>query len=172
MPAGCLWTLLVGAAWGASPVERYALVIGSNQGHPDETPLAYAEQDADRIADLLTSFGGFRSENLVSLRGQRAEDVRGAFASLARRVEAEREDDEEVMLFVYYSGHADNTALHLGRTDLSFAELKGLSEAVDSDVRVLVVDACRWASSPGSRERRPPSRSRSAPRTGSRARGS
>jgi len=47
------------------------------------------------------------------------------------------------VLFVYFSGHADVSSLHLGDSRLSFQRLKELAAGVGADVNVLVVDACR-----------------------------
>lgn len=131
-------------------VHRYGIVIGSDEGKPSEPPLAYAEQDAERIADVLASLGGFRAEDLVILRDEPADRVRQVFADVARRMAWNRDNDRasagdgaEHLLFVYYSGHGDAGALHLGRTELPLAELKALAQGVPADVRVLVVDACR-----------------------------
>ena len=47
------------------------------------------------------------------------------------------------MLFVFYSGHADAEALHLGGTRLSLDELQNLTVGSPAQTRVLVVDSCR-----------------------------
>ena len=68
-----------------------------------------------------------------------------ALESLGRHIAADRAADPaaQTLLVVYYSGHADAEALHLGGSRLSFGELTDAVEAMPVDVRVLVVDACR-----------------------------
>jgi hypothetical protein len=49
----------------------------------------------------------------------------------------------DTMLIVYYSGHADAEALHLGSTSLPLAQLEQLVRGSPAAFRMLVVDACR-----------------------------
>ncbi|HEX3759440.1 MAG TPA: hypothetical protein VHW23_12075, partial [Kofleriaceae bacterium] len=50
---------LVVASGAARAEQRYALVIGANPGWSQDRPLRYAENDAERIRDVLVSLGGF-----------------------------------------------------------------------------------------------------------------
>ncbi len=131
----------------AAPAEagqsRMALVIGANLGEPDETPLRYAERDASRFADVLTRFGGVPPEDLVLLRGPDPATVERALARLAERAAERRAAGDETVLFVYYSGHADARALHLGNARLPLDHLQGAVAGSGSALSVLVVDACR-----------------------------
>jgi hypothetical protein len=49
----------------------------------------------------------------------------------------------DTMLFVYYSGHADARALHLGPDELSLRQVEQLVTGSSAEFRVLVLDACR-----------------------------
>jgi len=49
----------------------------------------------------------------------------------------------ESMLIVYYSGHADAEALHLGATNFALTQLEQLVRGSPAAFRLLVVDACR-----------------------------
>ena len=124
---------------------RYAVLLGVNQGDPSEVVLRFAEDDADRVGRVLADVGDFRPEDQVVLRRTDRRRVLEALASLGRHIEADRaaDPDASTLLVVYYSGHADSTALHLGGSRLSFAELTEAVEAMPVDVRVLIVDACR-----------------------------
>ncbi len=139
----CVILLLAGAA--AATPNRYALVIGSNLGEPDEAPLAYAERDAARVADVLVRLGRVPEENLRLLRGPNVASVRRVLTELRTRVAEARagRSDRRTILFLYYSGHAGATALHLGGHRLDFATLRRLATDVGVDATVLVVDACR-----------------------------
>ena len=44
---------------------------------------------------------------------------------------------------MYYSGHADGDALHLGGTRLDLVELRDVTAGSSAEARVLVVDSCR-----------------------------
>ena len=125
-------------------VERYALLIGSNAGDADEVRLRYAEDDAHRMYDVLHELGGFRAENLVLLRDQSASAARRALIALNDRIRTETTlTGAQTELIVYYSGHSDQSALHLGRTNLELVELEQLVRGSSAALRVLILDSCR-----------------------------
>ncbi len=93
-------------------VERYAVVVGNNLGQGPDLPLRYAEMDAARVASVLQEVGGVRPENTVLLQGKDADTVRRALIAVNERV---RTAGRSTVLLVYYSGHADAGALHLGQ---------------------------------------------------------
>lgn len=142
--------LCVLAAAPAQAVEapfehRYAVVIGSNLGDPDEAPLSWAERDATRMAEVLARMARVSEENLVLLRGASKSAVERVIGDIASRIARQRIQDPNTaaMLFVYYSGHASVGALHLDGERLTFSTLKALVAAAGAEVSVFVVDACR-----------------------------
>jgi hypothetical protein len=134
-----LWTL---APPARADVERFALVIGNDLGASHETPLRYAETDAERVHAALRDVGGFAPENLVLLRGEDADTVRSTLIALNDRLR-QRAAAQPSMLLVYYSGHADSQSIHLRGTRLGFEELTRLVRGSSAAMRLLVVDACR-----------------------------
>jgi hypothetical protein len=124
----------------ASAVERYAVLVGSDVGGRDETTLRYAESDASRLYEVLKDLGGFRPESMVLLKREDAATVRRALIAMNERIRAQ---SGESVLVVYYSGHADAGALHLGGTQLDLGELEQLVRGSAATVRLLVLDACR-----------------------------
>jgi hypothetical protein len=131
-------------ATAAAEIERFALIVGNNQGEPEEVELRYAEDDAAKVHDVLRNLGGFRPENMVLLRGDSATSARQALISLDARLRRQTEaSGAEAMLFVYFSGHADAAALHLGGTQLELRQLEDLVERSGAAFRILVLDACR-----------------------------
>ncbi len=132
--------LLAGPASNAAAAERYALLVGNNRGDGDDQDLRYAESDASRVGEVLRDLGGFRRENVILLQGQGAAGVRAALAKLERRIAAGAAD---ALLLIYYSGHADAGALHLGNDPLPLAELERLVIASRATLRLLLVDSCR-----------------------------
>ena len=133
-----LGALLPAAAF--AQVERFAVVVGNDVGQPPDVALAYAETDAARMAGVLQEVGGVRPENLVLLRGQDAATVQRTLIAVNERV---RTASRQTVLVVYYSGHADAGALHLGGTQLDLSELEQLVRGSAASFRLLVVDACR-----------------------------
>jgi hypothetical protein len=135
--------LLLCLSSAAVAVERYAVVIGNNVGAGDEVTLRYAEEDATRLYDVLKDLGGFHPENMVLLKHEDAATVRRALINMNARVRAsEGGTPSQTVLVVYYSGHADGTALHLGGTLLELAELEELVRGSSSAFRLLVLDSC------------------------------
>ena len=93
---------------------------------------------------MLQDLGGLPSANVVFLHDRDATEVRRALISMNDRIRARTAlPDVQVVLFVYYSGHADATALHLGGSDLDVAEIEQLVRGSSSHFRVLMLDACR-----------------------------
>jgi hypothetical protein len=143
MRRGVLFACAVALAWplaASAEVVRYALVFGNNLGRADEETLRYAEEDARRIHETLAELGGFLPENTLLLRGADAERVRAALIRMNERI---RTGGASAMLVVFYSGHADATALHLGDTALPLDQLEQLVRGSPAALRLLVVDACR-----------------------------
>src|SRR5437870_2317459 len=124
----------------SAQVERFAVVVGNDQGQPPDLPLKYAETDAARVASMLQEVGGVRPENLVLLRGQDAGTVRSTLIAVNDRVRAA---GDQGMLIVYYSGHGDAGALHPGSSSLELRELEQLVRGSAASFRLLVLDACR-----------------------------
>jgi caspase domain-containing protein len=122
-------------------VTRFALVVGNDSGDRDEARLRYAEHDADRVASTLVDLGGFATGNVVTLRGADADAMRAALIGLNDRIRTS--GAAETMLVVYYSGHADADALHLGPTALPLVQLEQLVRGSSATFRMLILDSCR-----------------------------
>jgi hypothetical protein len=144
-----LWLGLSLAPWclpapAAARVARFALIVGSDRGQADEALLQYAQSDARKVHATLRDIGDFEPFNMVLLEGSDADAFRRTLIDLNDRVRAARsQPGTQVVLFVYYSGHADVEDLHLGDTRLSIAELSQLVRGSAADFRLLVLDACR-----------------------------
>jgi hypothetical protein len=134
----CALLLLGPAAW--AEVERFAVVVGNNAGAGDEATLRYAEADAARVAAVLREVGDVRPQNLVLLRGEDADTVRRTLIAVNERVRAA---GGQTVLLVFYSGHADAEALHLGSSRLELSELEQLVRGSAARFRLLILDACR-----------------------------
>ena len=132
----------LGPAAASAEVVRIAVLIGNNRGQDDELDLRYAESDAARFRDVLIDLGGFRHENVILMQGADAVTVRRAIVALNERVRT-LSATAQVVLLVYYSGHADAEELHLGPSRFSNRELEQLVGGSAADVRLLVVDSCR-----------------------------
>lgn len=130
--------LLAAPAW--AEVERFAVVVGNNVGSREDGPLRYAEADAARVAAVLREVGDVRPTNLILLRGEDADTVRRTLIAVNERVRAA---GDQTVLLVFYSGHADAEALHLGNARLELSELEQLVRGSAARFRLLILDACR-----------------------------
>src|SRR3569623_33000 len=120
--------------------QRYALVIGSNPGWSQDRPLRYAENDAERMRDVLVSLGGFAPDRVELLRDPSTAEVRASLRRLAQV--AHDSSGEDTLVFVYYSGHADDTNLHLKGDPLSHRELQDTLRSLPATIKLAVGDAC------------------------------
>jgi hypothetical protein len=121
--------------------ERVAVVIGNNVGQRDDAPLRFAEDDAVRVGDALAAVGGFDAGDVNVLRGAEVGAVRRAVLGMNERLRQAPSPDS--MLVVYYSGHADARALHVGDGALPLQELEQMVRSSAARFRVLIVDSCR-----------------------------
>jgi hypothetical protein len=119
---------------------RFALVIGNNDGQGSDVALQHAERDATKVSDALQRVGSFAAGDVVVVHGQGTDVVRRALISINDRV---RQSAGPSLLLVYYSGHADAEALHLGEDRFDVGELEELVRGSAASFRVLVLDACR-----------------------------
>jgi uncharacterized caspase-like protein len=127
------------ARW-AHAEQRYALVIGANPGWSQDRPLRYAENDAERIRDVLVTLGDFSPDRVELMRDPDTSDVRAALRKLATTA---RNSSEETLVFVYYSGHADDEHLHLRGEPLSHKELQETLRVMPATIKLAVIDACK-----------------------------
>jgi hypothetical protein len=137
----CVLTLEARAA-----ITRYAVVVGNDAGAPGELTLSYAEKDARKVFDVLSTLGDFRPENMVLLQGRGGAELSRVLISMNARIRAESSGGRDSILFVYYSGHADAEAIHPGPETLDLGLLQRLVQGSSADFRVLVLDACRSGS--------------------------
>lgn len=131
---------LLGQAW-ALPPATWVISVGNNRGDANEVALRYAERDAAEFVEVLTRLGGVQPARVVLLKGQDAGALTASIRDVAARVKAHGDPDSAIVLF--YSGHADATALHLGGTHLPLAELEDALRGSPASLRLLFIDACR-----------------------------
>ena len=142
------WLVAVGC-WlctssGSAHVERFAIIAGNNRGVAGDGELSFAAADATRVYDVLRELGGFQPANMVLLHEEDAETLRRSLITVNERIRAAMSlPDTQVMLVVYYSGHADGEDLHLSGTRLPLAEFAQLVRGSAASFRLLVLDACR-----------------------------
>jgi hypothetical protein len=133
-----LWCSLASTT---SHAERLAVVLGNNVGEQSEMPLRFAEDDAVRVADALVAVSGFDAGDVSVLRGANVSAARRTVLAMNERLRQTQSPDST--LVVYYSGHSDAQALHLGDSSFPLRELEQLVRSSSARFRVLIVDSCR-----------------------------
>jgi hypothetical protein len=131
----------------ASPAQaetrRMAVLIGNNAGSGLRPPLAFAETDAQKMADVLVELGEVPPGAVELLRGQGLDQVRATLDRVAGRVrQIQSAGADRVVLVFYFSGHSDGEALEIGRDRLTFADVRRWMQETGAAVRLAIVDSC------------------------------
>ncbi len=120
---------------------RWAVVAGNNLGGRQRIPLRFAEQDARRVARVLTELGRFAPGRVQLLLGKSPREFLEAIRRAERGIAASDPDRKSILL-IYYSGHADGENLDMGDQRLGLADLKSEAAAAGPAVSMIVLDAC------------------------------
>ncbi|HEX7509225.1 MAG TPA: caspase family protein [Polyangia bacterium] len=114
---------------------RFAIVASAEKadGQPS---LRFAERDGQRIADTLRELGNFNQVTRLHQPSLRL------FEQALDEVEERATRDPNLEIFIYYSGHADETGLLLGSERLTYPALRKRLERSRAAVRVAFLDAC------------------------------
>ena len=123
-------------------IRRMALVVGANRGGPDRAPLRYAVADAERFASLLTRMGGVSPADSVVLREPTRAALIEALNGTRSRAAAAKAQAARTEVLVYFSGHADERGLMLGREMMTYPELRQAISAIGADIGIAILDAC------------------------------
>jgi Caspase domain len=134
---GLLGSLALG---GDALAARFAVLVGNNEGQGGDAQLRFAESDTARLGELLARLGGFDTGGTVVLLARSADELQRSIADLAARL---RSTPGENLVLVYYSGHADAQALHMGTSVFSLVQLRETVNALPAATRVLILDACQ-----------------------------
>ncbi len=135
--------VLAATAHASQPVRRLAVIAGNDEGGDGTRPLLYARDDARKIHRLLVSLGGVRPEDAALLLDATAEQFLTALSRTELKAKDATARGEQTLLFLYYSGHAKDGALRLGKTLLPLESLKNRLAQAPADVRIAVIDSCR-----------------------------
>ncbi|MCL2100381.1 MAG: caspase family protein [Fibromonadales bacterium] len=122
-------------------VERFLLVAGANNGGSGKVLLRYAESDANSFANVMSQMGGIEKNNVLRVFGPDAVSMRKGFADMEKRLQSKNPNARKEVI-VYYSGHADEQGLRLGRDIYSWADFRQSVHGLNADVKVAVIDAC------------------------------
>jgi hypothetical protein len=125
----------------AAVLHRFAIVVGNNRGSAQSIPLRHARSDAKKVARVLSDVGGFNAQNITLLLDEDAAALRRAFLELQAKLEA-LNPNEHSLLFVYYSGHAKQGVIELGRSNFEMKALRERLQTLSADLKLTIIDAC------------------------------
>lgn len=117
------------------------LIVGSNQAGPGQTPLRWAEADAERMRAVWVELGGFQPDEVELLHDPDADTLLAAIDRAASAL-ADADDPDSRFVF-YYSGHARARTLSLGADELPVDVLDARLDTVPARQRLAVLDACQ-----------------------------
>jgi hypothetical protein len=138
-------TPLTAAAPASRPAfsDAYALVIGSNAAGPGQGALRYAEEDSQRVAELLGTLGGYAPDHIERMLQPSAAQLRAAIERVRARIAPLAQAGARTRFFFYYSGHARADALNLGSEELPLSELRARIVGLPATLSIVVLDACQ-----------------------------
>lgn len=144
-----LWWVLVptnaSASRPATKLFRFALLLGHNDGGPSVQSLRYAEADAAKMKRTLVRLGGYPTSHVALLLSPKVEEIEQQMQHIKRQIQVVRKrhgQSVQVVLFLYYSGHAKGGRLLLGQQTLSFRRIKRFMNASKASLRLAIFDAC------------------------------
>lgn len=138
--------LLAVAPPADSSLRRFGLFVGSNDGGTNRVRLKYATADAQSVARVLEQLGGLAPDRTTVLLTPTRQQLADQLERLRAEVSQIRASGGRTELVLYYSGHADETGLLLGRERLTYGELREAVNRVPAGVRVVILDSCHAGS--------------------------
>ena len=124
------------------PARRIALVVGANRGAADRIPLRYAVADAQRFAEVVSTMGGVLPADRIDLHDPDRKALLAALERTGARAAAAKATASRVEVIFYFSGHADDQGLMLGRETVPYRELRAAVSSMGADVGITILDAC------------------------------
>ena len=121
----------------------YAIVVGSNTGGAGQKPLHFAEDDAQRMAQVLRELGHFEASDVDVLLHPNPPQILAALDALGAKARDNASRGEQTEVVFYYSGHARATAINLGGDELALGTLRDRLSALPTALTIVVLDACQ-----------------------------
>lgn len=129
-------------------IGAFAILVGNNYGMQADRPLRYAKSDAQKFYNVLHELGGYTKENISIVLEKNTKSLHQVFVRIEKKIALlkKRHPNLSTSLLFYYSGHADAQALHLGRSPLTFSQLRLLFKRSKAQIRIGILDTCQSGS--------------------------
>lgn len=137
-----LLPILAWAAAASSEVRRIALFVGVDRGLKDERPLRFASRDAKSMADAFRQSGTFEGDLIYELTNAPVDRIKSTIDEIRGRLRELRKAGSETLVLLYYSGHGSAEGLHIMGRSLPRQELGEIFGNLESDLKIMILDAC------------------------------
>lgn len=126
----------------SAKVESLALFVGVDEGLSGDRDLKYASRDAQRMAAVIRELGGYDKDRLYLLTNPSLERVKSVLVEMRGRLKELRKSGVQTSVLLYYSGHGSAEGLHVKGKRFPREEVNELLESLESDLKILILDAC------------------------------
>jgi hypothetical protein len=137
----CMLLVLIGTE-AAAEVHRIAILAANDEGGAAYQPLYFSEDDAAKLRSVLVNLGDVEDRHIYEAVPATRGRIFAAFVLAGEDIKRAQARGDEVVLLFYYSGHADETNLQLGGTQLSYSMLETMLDNSGAEVRLAFLDAC------------------------------
>lgn len=132
----------VSAATENARINRYVVAVSANYGGEGRPVLRYAESDARSFAKVLGEMGGVQPGNVILVKEPGVASLQKQLDALDGKIAKSKNVAGRNEVLFYYSGHADEKGLRLGKEVYVWKELRKRIDAMSADVKIAVIDAC------------------------------
>jgi hypothetical protein len=119
---------------------RYAIIIGSNNGGPGKEKLKYSHDDVDSVANVFSELGNIAKHNIILLKDPSKKNVHKGLQNIKKNIEKNKSGRLEFLF--YYSGHSDEEGILLNTEKMYYREIKEQITRIPVDVRIVILDSC------------------------------
>lgn len=123
-------------------INRYVLAVSANYGGEGRPTLRYAASDARSFVNVLKEMGGVQAGNVVEVKEPSVAAFQQKIDELDKRIARNKSAGGRDEVLVYYSGHADEKGLRLGKETFAWKALRTKIDSLHADVKIAVIDAC------------------------------
>ena len=123
-------------------INRYVLAVSANYGGEGRPTLRYAASDARSFVNVLKEMGGVQAGNIVEVKEPSVATFQQKIDELDKKIAKNKSAGGRDEVLVYYSGHADEKGLRLGKETFAWKALRSKIDSLHADVKIAVIDAC------------------------------
>lgn len=123
-------------------INRYVLAVSANYGGEGRPTLRYAASDARSFVNVLKEMGGVQAGNVVEVKEPSVAAFQQKIDELDKKIAKNKSAGGRDEVLVYYSGHADEKGLRLGKETFAWKALRTKIDSLHADVKIAVIDAC------------------------------